>query len=174
MGQRMVTDARMRQPFGIVGNTISINPDAIEAYLRKVKRWKEELLALVHMSVGAPVRTTELISMQQENGANARSHRGIFIDHGIVAFVTSYHKGFSASKEQKCVHRFVPHKVGGVSSVLFMVGRPVRSVVAAQPWADGVPPMDVGTGGGRKKGEGVRTSGMQRMSPRTPASPSAM
>jgi hypothetical protein len=27
-------------------------------------------------------------------------------------FITSYHKGFSASQSQKCVHRFVPQEVG--------------------------------------------------------------
>ena len=39
------------------------NPDAVESYLRQVKRWKEELLVLVHMSVGAPARATELVSI---------------------------------------------------------------------------------------------------------------
>ena len=52
---------------------------------------------LVHMSAGAPARATELVSVQQVNGENARYHRSIMIDQGIVAFITSYHKGFSAS-----------------------------------------------------------------------------
>ena len=88
------------------------NPDAIESYLQQVKRWKEELLVLVHMSAGAPARATELVSIQQVNGENARCHRGVMIDQGMVTFITSYHKGFSASQSQKCVHRFVPQEVG--------------------------------------------------------------
>ena len=88
------------------------NPDAVESYLRQVRRWKEEMLVLVHMSAGAPARATELVSVQQVNGENARCHRGIMIDQGMVAFITSYHKGFSASQSQKCVHRFVPQEVG--------------------------------------------------------------
>jgi hypothetical protein len=55
------------------------------------------MLVLVHMSAGAPVRATELVSIQQVNSENARCHRGVMIDQGIVTFITSYYKGFSAS-----------------------------------------------------------------------------
>ena len=112
MGQQLFTKAGIKEQFGINESSSRLNPDAVEAYLRRVKQWKEGMLALVHMSAGAPARATELVSIQQVNGRDARSHRGIFIDQGMVAFVTSYHKGFSASQEQKCVHRFVPQEVG--------------------------------------------------------------
>ena len=52
---------------------------------------------LIHMSAGAPARATELVSVQQVNGENARCQQGIMIYQGMVAFITSYHKGFSAS-----------------------------------------------------------------------------
>jgi hypothetical protein len=55
------------------------------------------MLVLIHMSAGALARATELVSVQQVNGENARCHRGIMIDQGIVVFITSYYKGFSAS-----------------------------------------------------------------------------
>lgn len=112
MARRLLVEKKMKEQFGVEAAITAFNPDAIEAYLRKVNRWKEGMLALVHMSGGAPARATELISIQQVNGPNARSHRGIFIDQGMVAFVTSYHKGFSASQQQKCIHRFVPREVG--------------------------------------------------------------
>lgn len=70
------------------------------------------MLVLVHMSAGAPARATELVSIQQVNGENARCYRGIMIDQGMMAFITSYHKRFSVSQSQKCVHRFVPQEVG--------------------------------------------------------------
>jgi hypothetical protein len=84
----------------------------IEKYLRRVRRFKEELLALVHLSGGAPARATELLSTRQTNGPEARSQRGIFIDDGTVSFVTAYHKGFSASQKSKIIHRYVPKEVG--------------------------------------------------------------
>ncbi|KAK1092972.1 hypothetical protein LTR48_003290 [Friedmanniomyces endolithicus] len=65
----------------------------IERYFRQVRRFKEELMVLVHMSAGAPARATELISIQHENGPQAQSQRGVFIDNGMVVFITGYHKG---------------------------------------------------------------------------------
>jgi hypothetical protein len=56
------------------------------------------MLVLVHMSAGAPARATKLVSIQQVNGENARWHRGVMIDQRMVAFITSYHKGSSASQ----------------------------------------------------------------------------
>ena len=112
MGKRLFTEAAVRARFIEDAEGQTFNPDAVESYLRQVKRWKEELLVLVHMSAGAPDRATELVSVQQVNGENARCHRGVMVDQGMVAFITSYHKGFSASQSQKCVHRFVPREVG--------------------------------------------------------------
>jgi hypothetical protein len=97
MAGRIAIDARIRQQFQGAGPTFQFDTDAIHTYFRAVRSWKEQLLALVHLSAGAPARATELISIQRENGPDARSHRGIFIDDGLVAFVTSYHKGLSAS-----------------------------------------------------------------------------
>jgi hypothetical protein len=54
-------------------------------------------MVLVHLSVGAPARATELLSIRHINGVEARNQRGVFIDNGTVSFVTAYHKGFSAS-----------------------------------------------------------------------------
>jgi hypothetical protein len=112
LGRQLFTHAHVGARLMEERESQTFNPDAVESYLRQVRRWKEELLVLVYMSAGAPARATELVSVQQVNGENARCHRGIMIDQGMVAFITSYHKGFSASQSQKCVHRFVPQEVG--------------------------------------------------------------
>jgi superfamily II DNA helicase RecQ len=112
LGQRLFTEAHVRARFIEDSEERKFNPDAVESYLRQVRRWKEEILVLIHMSAGAPARATELVSVQQVNGENARCQRGVMIDQGMVVFITSYHKGFSASQSQKCVHRFVPQEVG--------------------------------------------------------------
>jgi hypothetical protein len=78
--QRLFTEAHIRTRFMQDSETQTFNPDTVESYLRQVKRWKEEMLVLVHMSAGAPARATELVSIQQVNGENARCHRGIIID----------------------------------------------------------------------------------------------
>ena len=88
------------------------NERRVEDYFRQVRRFKEELFVLVHMTAGAPARGTEIISIQHENGELSRAQRGIFIDRGMVQFVTSYHKGYSASQKVKIIHRYVPQEVG--------------------------------------------------------------
>ena len=99
------------------------------------------MLVLIHMSAGAPARATELISVQQVNGENARCHRGIMIDQGMVTFITSYHKGFSASQSQKCVHRFVPQEVGELTVYYLWLIEPFvrilqssRGQMTSSPW----------------------------------------
>ena len=84
----------------------------VERYMRQVTRFKEELFALVHLTAGAPARGTEVLSIKAENGAESRAQRGVFIDEGMVAFVTSYHKGYSTSQMVKVIHRYVPKEVG--------------------------------------------------------------
>ena len=84
----------------------------VEDYFRQVRRFKEELTVLVHMSAGAPARATGLISIHPENGVEARSQRGVLIDNGMVSFVTAYHKGLSAGGKTKIIHRWVPNEVG--------------------------------------------------------------
>lgn len=91
---------------------IQWNRKAVEDYFREVRRFKEEVAVLVHMSGGSPARATELISVQTENGPEGRSQRGVFVDNGVVAIVTSYHKGWSAGKKTKIIHRYLPREVG--------------------------------------------------------------
>ena len=52
----------------------------------------------------------------------------------MVAFVTLYHKGFSASQEQKCVHRFVPQEVGELVVYYLWLLQGSRAQVVFGPW----------------------------------------
>ncbi|KAK4899590.1 hypothetical protein LTR49_027621 [Elasticomyces elasticus] len=62
------------------------------------------------MSAGAPARATELISIEHENGPQAQSQRGVFIDNGMVVFITGYHKGYKKGHQVNIVHRYVPRE----------------------------------------------------------------
>jgi hypothetical protein len=39
-------------------------------------------------------------------------HRNIFIEDGLVAIVTSYHKGYTCTGSTKIIHRYLPKEVG--------------------------------------------------------------
>jgi superfamily II DNA helicase RecQ len=131
MGMRLFEDGRVREQFirSQEGTSVECQPDAVNRYLRAVKKFKERLIVLVHMSAGAPARSTELTSIQCENGKYARSQRGVFIDNGLVAFVTAYHKGFSASQSMKIIHRFVPREVGEIVIYYMWLIRPFERIL---------------------------------------------
>jgi hypothetical protein len=67
---------------------------AVAAYMRTVRRFKESLFALVHLSAGGPARGTEITSIQYKNSAEGDGHWGVFLDRGLVSFVSTYHKGY--------------------------------------------------------------------------------
>lgn len=134
MWDRMFVEERLERRFiegtldDVQGrNDIHWNMKNVEDYFRQVRRFKEECAVLVHMTAGSPARATELISIQIKNGPDGRGQRGIFIDNGMVDFVTSYHKGWSASKKSKIIHRYVPREVGEVI---------VYSMWLLEPWVE--------------------------------------
>ncbi|KAJ9634929.1 hypothetical protein H2199_008793 [Coniosporium tulheliwenetii] len=43
------------------------------------------------------------------------------MERGLVSFVTSYHKGYSASKEVKVVHPYVPREVSEIVVIVQML-----------------------------------------------------
>ncbi|EAU31660.1 predicted protein [Aspergillus terreus NIH2624] len=65
---------------------------------------------LQHPRNGKPGRETELISLRHSNTLHGR-HRNIFIKHGLVSTVTSYHKGYSISNSTKIIHRYLPKPI---------------------------------------------------------------
>lgn len=97
---------------------------AVLAYMKGVRKFKEGLFALVHLSAGAPARGTEITSILCENDADGVGHRGVFVHRGLVSFVTTYHKGYSFSKRVKTIHRFVPREVGELVVYFLGLARP--------------------------------------------------
>lgn len=87
--------------------------------------------AIVDMRLHASLRRREVT---EADGPEARGQRGIFIEHGMVAFVTSYHKGYSASQRVRILHRYVPREVGElVVYYLWLVQPFVQCLQAAAP-----------------------------------------
>jgi hypothetical protein len=79
---------------------------AIEQYFRQVDEFLERLLLLAHMTSGQPPRGTELTSLQYYNAAHSR-RRNIFIENGLVTFVTFCYKGYSITNSIKMIHRYL-------------------------------------------------------------------
>jgi len=75
----------------------------VEAYLAAVDRFLARLALLIHITGGQPGRGTELFSLQPANTLHGFL-RNIFIENGMVSFVTFYHKGYSVSGLIKIIH----------------------------------------------------------------------
>jgi hypothetical protein len=83
-------------------------PSAVRQYRQRVEAFLESLLLLVHLTAGQPARGTEIISIRH---TNTSFHRKIFIEDGLVAIVTSYHKGYVCTGSTKIIHRYLPKEV---------------------------------------------------------------
>lgn len=80
-------------------------------YFQQVARFKEKLAVAVHLTSGAPARAPELLSIQHVN-TDTNVRRNIYIEDGMVVFVSAYHKGFYSSNDVKIIHRYLPRAVG--------------------------------------------------------------
>jgi len=127
---RVVEEAPLRERF-IRGMDSMQQPertlwrdDAVARYMKGVRRFKESLFTLVHLSAGAPARGTEITSIQCENSADGAGCRGVFVEGGLVSFTTTYHKGYSFSKRVKTIHRYVPREVSELVVYFLGLGRP--------------------------------------------------
>jgi hypothetical protein len=81
-----------------------------EQYLKQATNFLELLLLLIHILGGQPARGTELLSLQLRNTIHGL-RRNIFIENGLVGFVTFYYKGYSVSGLTKIIHRYLPEAI---------------------------------------------------------------
>ena len=111
--QRMFTEQRVRERFLVESSEECprIRQDIADQYQRRIDRFRELLLVLFHLCGGQPARAPELLGIRWKNTGQGGT-RNIFIENGLVAFVTGYHKGYRSSGNIKVIHRYVPREVG--------------------------------------------------------------
>jgi len=95
----------------IEGQDHPFQPEAVQEYQQKVEQFQEKLLLIMHMVGGQPARATELLGMRYANTKQG-GLRNIFIDRGMVVFVTAYHKNYRQTGKVKIIHRYLPKEVG--------------------------------------------------------------
>lgn len=79
----------------------------------RVTLLRAQLLVLMHLCGGMPARATEILSIRHRNTSGGDC-RDVFVDHGLIVFVTQYHKGYGVSGGIKIIHRYVPQEVGAL------------------------------------------------------------
>ena len=69
-----------------------INEAKLRDWMKTIDDFRGQLLALMHITGGQPARGPEILSVRHSNTAQGR-FRNLFIEDGMVVFVTQYHKG---------------------------------------------------------------------------------
>lgn len=93
------------------GPTFAWKRVEVEEYMAAVVRFRENLLVLMHITGGQPARGTEILNIRHSNTVKGE-YRNVFIENGLVVFITRYHKGYAVSRELKIIHRYLPRAVG--------------------------------------------------------------
>ncbi|KAK7390680.1 hypothetical protein QQX98_013371 [Neonectria punicea] len=81
----------------------------VQQYLRKVKRFQELLLLLVHLT-NHPLRGTEITGLRLVNGINR--DRSLFIINSEVVLISQYHKSLAHFDSLKVILRILPSRIG--------------------------------------------------------------
>jgi hypothetical protein len=108
---RVLDNTWLQKDFFGSGLQAKVRSQAVENYLSLVDGFLETLLLLVHVTGGQPARGTELLTIQHRNPEDGQGRRNIFLENGLVSFVTFYHKGYSISGSTKIIHRYLPIEV---------------------------------------------------------------
>lgn len=84
----------------------------VEDYMDDIAEFQGLQLVSGHASQGSGVpRAPEMLSIRHENTPKG-GHRNMFIEDGLVVWVTKYHKGYAMSGDIKIIHRYLPREVG--------------------------------------------------------------
>jgi superfamily II DNA helicase RecQ len=117
---RVVCEKKLRRAFVdteastlaiAAGHGVAWVKQRVEQYERAMRLFREHLLVAMHMTGGQPARGTEVVTTTYMNQPNGQS-RGIFVEDGLMAYVTMYHKGVGHSGRAKVIHRYLPQEVG--------------------------------------------------------------
>lgn len=102
---------RLRRQFFSDPEKLLWDQQHVKQYIQLMRSFLRRLLLLVHLTGGQPARGTELLTLRWRNSARCET-RNIFMENGLVSFVTSYHKNYAATNSTKIIHRYLPSEVG--------------------------------------------------------------
>ncbi|KAG9375569.1 hypothetical protein A1F94_013858 [Pyrenophora tritici-repentis] len=114
-------------------DAVRVDRQAIERYMDRVVEFREKLAVLMHITGGQPARGPELLSVRHSNTVQG-GHRNIFIEDGMVVFVTRYHKGYKVSGDVKIIHRYLPREVGELVVWYMWLVLPFQQRLEALVW----------------------------------------
>ncbi|KAG8630425.1 hypothetical protein KVT40_002044 [Elsinoe batatas] len=103
----------------------------VERYMKSVVRFRELMLMLMHITGGQPARGPEILSVRHSNTSKGQ-HRNLFIEDGMVCFVTVYHKNVVSTDKSKIIHRYLPREVGELVVLYLWLVLPFHVMLESQ------------------------------------------
>jgi RecQ family ATP-dependent DNA helicase len=108
---RIKADVNLQRHFKLPHQPNRTNTKGIAMYMERLAEFREKLLVLMHITGGQPARAPEILSICHSNTIKG-GIRNVFVENGLIVFVTGYHKGYQVSGEMKIIHRYLPREVG--------------------------------------------------------------
>ena len=116
------TPALKMRFFGVDGNTP--NAAAFEEWMKDASAFVMKLLALAHITSGAPTRGTEVCGSTIVNNHKS-GLRCIFFTYGRIMLTQFYHKTANAHGD-RYIARFLPKQISKLFVIMLCVVRPVE------------------------------------------------
>ncbi|KAM0700964.1 hypothetical protein Q7P35_011323 [Cladosporium inversicolor] len=131
--ERIGSRLDLRQQFIRAGTASGIDREQMRDWLRQVAAFCGKLLVLMHMTGGQPARGPEILSVWHCNTVQG-GYRNLFIEDGMVVFVTRYHKGYEVKGDVKIIHRYLPREVGELVVWYLWLVLPFVQQIQAMVW----------------------------------------
>lgn len=130
---RVGQDRAIRDRFLKPASRSGVDRPGVERYMGRVVAFREKLAVLMHITGGQPARAPEVLSVRHSNTVKG-GHRNVFVEDGMVVFVTRYHKGYAMSGDVKVIHRYVPREVGELVVWYLWLVLPFQQRLEAMVW----------------------------------------
>jgi RecQ family ATP-dependent DNA helicase len=130
---RIGQNENVKRKFIKPGQGLTWNRVGIEGYMHQVMEYREKLLMLIHVTGGQPARAPELLSIRHSNTIKGE-HRNVFVEDGLIVFMTRYHKGYTISGNVKVIHRYLPREVGELVMYYLWLVLPFQQRLEAAVW----------------------------------------
>jgi hypothetical protein len=131
--ERAGREASIRDRFMKPGTRSGVDQAAFERYMGRVVEFREKLAVLMHIAGRQPARGPGISSVRYSNTVKG-DHRNIFIEDGMVVFVSRYHKGNNVSGDVKIIHRYLPREVGELVVWYLWLMLPFQQRLEALVW----------------------------------------
>jgi hypothetical protein len=103
MRERIYSHAGLRTTFLSDYINLNLPSSSVQTYLASVQTFLTKLLLLIHITGGQPARIPEILTVRHRNSSYDEP-RNIFVEDGLVTFVTRYYKGYTISGEHKIIY----------------------------------------------------------------------